>query len=44
MVEDFFSRTAFVVVGPASEDGVEFTNKSGLSIATVLADNLFEFE
>ena len=42
VIEDFFGCTAFVVVGPTSDNGIEFTNQSRLTMASILADDLFE--
>lgn len=42
VIEDFFGGTSFVVVGPTSDNGIEFTNQSRLTMASILADGLFE--
>ena len=34
----------FVVVGPAPNDGVEFADEGRLARASILPDDLFEFE
>lgn len=42
VVKGFFSRTGFVVVGPTPDDGIELANKSRLTMASILSDDLFE--
>ena len=44
VVENFFGRTGFVVVGPAPNNGVKFADESRLSRAAIVSDDLFEAE
>ncbi len=41
-IEDFFSGTRFVVIGPSPNDGIEFANQSGLRSAPIITDDLFQ--
>ena len=42
IIEDFFGGTSFVVVGPTSDNGIEFANQGCLTMASILTDDLFE--
>ena len=42
VIEDFFGRTSFVVVGPTPDNGIELANQSRLTMTSILADDLFE--
>ena len=42
LVEDNFGTASFVVIGPASNDGIELANQPALRAAAIVADNLFQ--
>jgi hypothetical protein len=42
LVEDGFGATSFVVIGPAPDDGVEFTDQTRLRATPIVADNLLQ--
>ena len=42
LVESDFGTTAFVVIGPTPDDGIEFANQSCLRATPIIADNLFQ--
>ena len=42
LVEDGLGGTGFVVIGPASDDRIEFADQPGLRATAISADDVFE--